>query len=84
VATPAPVRLPGMVVILQHKRRMTMNIAHLLDNLFTHPQLAVIIVFLVLLLLHLPYRYEYRCNAHGQEYGVWQSVMYRYSYDSVG
>jgi hypothetical protein len=59
---------------------MTMTIADLLGKLFAHPLVMAAVTIWLVLVLHLPYRYEYWRDARGHEYGIWQSVLFSYSY----
>jgi hypothetical protein len=57
---------------------MTTNI--LFNALVAHPWLASLIIDCAIIVLHLPYRVEIQLDSSGREYGVYQSLLYRYEY----
>jgi len=59
-----------------------MIVNNLFNALALHPWLVGLLIIWIVLVLHLPYRYEHRRDSRGREHGVWQSVLYRYAYGS--
>jgi hypothetical protein len=56
------------------------TITTLLTALAARPWLAALAIAWIIVVLHVPYRYEWRRDARGRTHGVWQSAMYRYEY----
>ena len=52
----------------------------LMNALATRPLLMGLVIIWALLILHLPCRVEIRRDVRGREHGVWQSLLYRYTY----
>jgi len=57
-----------------------MFIFHLFDDVSIYSWLGVLLGIIAVLVMHLPYRREYKYDKRGRKHGSWLSELYSYEY----